>query len=387
MPNLEEARQGRFAKAYQSPNATVNARLRASGWRYAPAMASALAFRIHGAVTSGASATKFVVPKIEGHVTDTATRLTPAEKNALDGKLSDYRACSTNEIAIFIPSSLEGETVEDVAYTTFNTWHVGRAKDDNGVLFVWAPTERKTRIETGKGVGGALTDVQSSRILRALVHPRFAKDEAFAGLDEGTTAIARALGGCEVESARSRLDSSNPLPAPRFDATSTTATPPPTKPAPSALEEALMIGVVPFGFVVVLFVIIYGALRDVALIAAFPFAMTGATVLAFIGYGISDSAIVPPLVCCGGFFGILLPLWRVARKRHGKRGAGGTWSWAGGSSSSGSSTSSYSSSASSSSASSSSASSSSSGSTSSSSGSGYSGGGGSSGGGGASGSY
>ncbi|HEU4538739.1 MAG TPA: TPM domain-containing protein, partial [Polyangiaceae bacterium] len=113
-------------------------------------------------------------PAIAGHVTDAAGKLSPPETAKLEAKLADYRRCSSNHVAVFVARSLEGHPIEDVAYATFNRWKVGEAGKDNGVLLVIAPAERKVRIETGKGVGGELTDLQASEIVRQRISPRLA---------------------------------------------------------------------------------------------------------------------------------------------------------------------------------------------------------------------
>lgn len=136
----------------------------------------------------------FTPPPIEGHITDRADLLSPEERAALEAKLEQVRVDSNEEIAVLVIPSLEGETIEDVAYATFNTWKLGQRGADNGVLLVIAPAERRVRIETGKGVGGALTDLQSSDIIREVIAPALAQGRFYDAVDEGTTAIARALG-------------------------------------------------------------------------------------------------------------------------------------------------------------------------------------------------
>lgn len=135
----------------------------------------------------------FTPPPLTGHVVDTAGRLNPAEIRKLDAKLDRIRRQTGFEIVAFVVGSLEGETIEDVAYTTFNTWKLGQKGADNGVLLVIAPTERRVRIETGKGVGGALTDLQSNDIIRQKIAPLLRQDRFAEAIDRGTDAIARAL--------------------------------------------------------------------------------------------------------------------------------------------------------------------------------------------------
>src|SRR5262245_39709847 len=95
------------------------------------------------------SAAAYQPPPIQGPVTDTAGKLTPTERAEIDQKLASLKASRGNEITVFVVGSLEGESIEDVAYTTFNTWTLGSKAADNGVLLVIAPNERKIRIETG----------------------------------------------------------------------------------------------------------------------------------------------------------------------------------------------------------------------------------------------
>src|SRR5262245_36716842 len=113
----------------------------------------------------------FVPPRMSGHVVDTAGVLSPEQVMRLEHKLERARRETGFAVVVFVPASLEGESIADVAYTTFNTWKIGSAKGDDGVLLVIAPKEHETRIETGKGVGGALTDLQSSHINRDVIGP------------------------------------------------------------------------------------------------------------------------------------------------------------------------------------------------------------------------
>ncbi|MCC6554808.1 MAG: TPM domain-containing protein [Polyangiaceae bacterium] len=135
----------------------------------------------------------FTPPPLEGHVVDTAGKLTRAEALELDAKLEAVRQRTGFEIVVFLAGSLEGETIEDVAYETFNAWGIGRERLDNGVLLVIAPAERRVRIETGQGVGGALTDLESNDIIRRQIAPRLREGRFRDAVDQGTQAIADAL--------------------------------------------------------------------------------------------------------------------------------------------------------------------------------------------------
>jgi uncharacterized protein len=137
------------------------------------------------------SALAYTPPTMTAHVTDTAHKLTEIERLAIDKKLEDYRLRTTNEIAVFIPASLDGESIEDVGIATGRAWKLGVKGQDNGVLLIIAPVERKARIEVGKGVEGALTDLQSNDIIRGKIRPNLTPGhESYnAAVDSATDAI------------------------------------------------------------------------------------------------------------------------------------------------------------------------------------------------------
>jgi len=141
----------------------------------------------------GAPAVAFHVPEPQGYVTDVAGALTAAERSELDGRLRAYDQRTGNQVVVFIPASLEDEPREDVAYQVFQNWRIGAKGKDNGVLLLWAPKERQVYIQTGKGVGGALTDAQAGRIIRELMRPLLQANRNAEALKVGTDAIMNAL--------------------------------------------------------------------------------------------------------------------------------------------------------------------------------------------------
>jgi len=140
----------------------------------------------------------FVVPPIQGHVTDTAGVLSPGDRADLEQRLTQWMDRKGVEIGVFVVGSLEGETIEDVAYKTFNSWRIGRDKLDNGVLLVIAAKEHRIRIETGKGIGGELTDLQASDIIQSRIAPRLREGRFHDAIADGSDAIAAALGSTQT---------------------------------------------------------------------------------------------------------------------------------------------------------------------------------------------
>jgi uncharacterized protein len=125
-------------------------------------------------------------------VLDFANKLSPQQLSTLNSKIEGIKTSSKNEFGVLILQSMGGESIEDVAYTTFNSWGVGHRGLDNGVLIVIAAAERKTRIETGKGVG-ELTDLQCNDILKNTLRPFLKSGDYFGGLNATIDAASSAV--------------------------------------------------------------------------------------------------------------------------------------------------------------------------------------------------
>ena len=142
------------------------------------------------------SARAFNVPKQTDYVTDTAGLLEPRgahrPRTTGSGTTSGRR---TNQIFVLVTASLEGEPIEDVGYQLIQTWKPGQKGKDNGVVLVIATGERRIRIETGKGVGGDLTDLQSNDIIRRRIVPLMRENRVHDAILAGVDGIAEALSG------------------------------------------------------------------------------------------------------------------------------------------------------------------------------------------------
>ena len=132
-------------------------------------------------------------------VTDTAGRLSEADKAFLNEKLIAYKKATGNVIAVFVAGSIDDATKEDAAYETARAWGLGAKGKDNGVLLLIAPNypvgHRHFYITSGKGVGGELTDLQADEILRTRVVPLLKEERFRDAIAAGVDGIAAALSG------------------------------------------------------------------------------------------------------------------------------------------------------------------------------------------------
>jgi len=128
-------------------------------------------------------------PKPTGFVNDFAGIMRPETKAKVEGLLSAFERSTGNEVAVVTLPSLDGNTVEDVAVELFGEWGIGKKGQDNGILFLVAPSEKRMRIEVGYGLEGTINDALAGRILDQAVVPRFREGDMDGGIAAGSLAI------------------------------------------------------------------------------------------------------------------------------------------------------------------------------------------------------
>jgi uncharacterized protein len=132
--------------------------------------------------------------KPKGRVSDYAGLLTNDQKVRLDAQLQRYEEETTNQIAVAIFRSLEGESLEDFSIRLAEKWKIGTRRD-NGVILIVFLDNRKLRVEVGYGLEGALTDATSSSIIRNDIAPRFRQGDYYGGIEAGIQKIIEAARG------------------------------------------------------------------------------------------------------------------------------------------------------------------------------------------------
>lgn len=128
-------------------------------------------------------------------VHDEANILSQSTKALLESILKAERDSTSNQIAVLIIPSLDGESLEDYSLKVSENWGLGQKSKDNGVLLLIAINDRQVRIETGYGLEGVLTDALSSRINRNEIAPHFRQGNYDEGVKAGVIAIIQAIKG------------------------------------------------------------------------------------------------------------------------------------------------------------------------------------------------
>lgn len=128
-------------------------------------------------------------PAFQTSVYDYAKVLSESEKAQLEDKLVRYSDSTTTQIVIVTIESLKGEDVSQLATNWAQSWGIGQAKEDNGVIILLAKAEKKIAINPGYGLEDRLTAGTGGEIIRKIIIPEFKAGSYFNGLDKGTDAI------------------------------------------------------------------------------------------------------------------------------------------------------------------------------------------------------
>lgn len=153
-------------------------------------------------------------PKATGYVNDFANLLTSEQGISLNDELVAFEKKTTIEIAVVTVPWLNNQSIGDYTQGLAKEWGVGKRNQNNGIVFLIAPKERKMRIETASGVHSVLTDSRADQIRDDAVIPRFKAGNMAQGIIDGTHAIMRAFDASSVPKTTERETSQAPQSAP-----------------------------------------------------------------------------------------------------------------------------------------------------------------------------
>jgi uncharacterized protein len=135
------------------------------------------------------------IPKLKMWATDLSGTLRQSELRDLNNRLKAYQDSTSNQLLVLMISSLEDYPIEMLAEETATKNKIGTQKIDNGILLLIAKDDRELRIEVGYGLEGAVPDAIASSIIRNVIRPRFRDDNYYLGINDGISAIIKAIGG------------------------------------------------------------------------------------------------------------------------------------------------------------------------------------------------
>jgi len=160
-----------------------------------PAFAGMMVMLLLALLSFATAASAQTFPKLTGRVVDQAHLLSPAQVVDLTSKSEALEAQSGRQFVVATVNSLEGYPIEDYGYRLGRYWKIGSAKNDDGVVLLVAPRERKVTIATGYGAGGYMTDAVSGIIIREAIVPHFKQNppDYGGGIEAGANQIIKQM--------------------------------------------------------------------------------------------------------------------------------------------------------------------------------------------------
>ena len=129
------------------------------------------------------------VPAPTGYVSDLAHVVDPGKKAALEEFCTSVEKELGVQFALVTVDTIGDQPVEDFALNLFRKWGVGGKKDNQGVLLLLVVKDKKSRLQTGRGIEPYLTDGFSGGTLRAM-RPELRAGDYGAALLDGAQAMA-----------------------------------------------------------------------------------------------------------------------------------------------------------------------------------------------------
>ena len=145
--------------------------------------------------TAALAQSSLTFPALTGRVVDDAGILDANTRATLEQLSTDLEAKSNDQLVVVTLKSLQGTSIDDYGYQLGRHWQIGQKGNNNGVLLIVAPNERKVRIEVGYGLEGTLTDLISNFIIQNSILPRFRAGDFPGGITRGAQDISQVLMG------------------------------------------------------------------------------------------------------------------------------------------------------------------------------------------------
>ena len=127
--------------------------------------------------------------------TNLASVFSEEDRRYLENFLRRLERDTSAEVVVVTVPSLDGRTVEEYANGLFAAWGIGKERDDNGVLLLVAPSDRRVRIEVGYGLEPILPDGLAGEIIRDDILPEFRAGNVPRGIGRGLDRISRLIRG------------------------------------------------------------------------------------------------------------------------------------------------------------------------------------------------
>jgi uncharacterized protein len=147
-------------------------------------------------MVSGAGAADIIpAPPPELYVLDQADVIDSSTEALIINTSKELNRLTKAQVAVVTLNTLDDQSLEEVSLGILRQWKLGDKELNNGLLVLVVPSERKSRIEVGYGLEGALPDAKTGRIQDEYMLPDFKAGNYDRGLRNGYLQLANEVAG------------------------------------------------------------------------------------------------------------------------------------------------------------------------------------------------
>ena len=126
-------------------------------------------------------------------VVDAANVIDDAAEAALTARLDAFEEANQRQFVVATVPTLDGYDIADYGYQLGRHWGLGDTENDDGIILLVAPNERRVRIEVGYGLEHIIPDGLAYDIVEGDIVPRFKAGDMTGGIVAGADRIIAQL--------------------------------------------------------------------------------------------------------------------------------------------------------------------------------------------------
>jgi uncharacterized protein len=126
-------------------------------------------------------------------VLDLANVIDDTDEALLTARLDAFEQANPRQFVVATIPSLDGYDIADYGYQLGRHWGLGDDENNDGIILLVAPNERKVRIEVGYGLEAIMPDGLAYDIVEQDIIPRFKAGDMSGGIVAGADRIVTQL--------------------------------------------------------------------------------------------------------------------------------------------------------------------------------------------------
>ena len=134
---------------------------------------------------------------IQKNVNDFACLIEEGREAEIDKVIDEIEKKTQMEVAIVTINSLRGKMIDELAFSLFNKFGIGKKDENNGILLLIAKDENQYRLEIGLGLEKILDKSTVKKITENIIVPDFRKGIYAAAILKLVKTIAKKAGMAE----------------------------------------------------------------------------------------------------------------------------------------------------------------------------------------------